>query len=835
MLSEKHTKSTGLQSVELSISARRLRQIIFFLAPFFLITATLSQAQENHRLDIATWNIQFFPAVPGSTFDHVENRKDIIARSIIASDVDVVAIQEAFDDEIQKYLSDALSAAYPYQVNFMDGSGALLEVDNLEQAQRYLDGEPSPLIGTNGVDTNQDSGLMLFSRLPFIPFSTVPARSAGENVVASFQGRPWDHADFIQFLHCEGTIASGAGADCLANKGVGLIRVLHPAGTVYNVAFTHLESGASQPLLAEAIRDLQINDIERMTRSFITLERQLVQQYTLILGDFNVNGSSDVGRLEWQQKFATEGQFLTDDFTDTWNSMFPAALEDRYRDPGVTNGFLNGTNVRLDYLFLSEGVRPILLGRPLELLQACVQQVRVAGDLGRSPAGEWLSDHKPVVLTLNNTAPHCGPSTALVLENRAFDNSTSSAFFSGETYSITHPEGAQWFLVTEPGTYSVAVEGVDGSNPRYDVFSSRNMSEPYSAYRDVETPFSAQVVPEQTDIIPRVGSTFAMPFGPFFVRVTTEDGAPGDYTLAIHKHKGGTPTDAIVLFPNEEVIYRFSPSDTVGLPTRFFRIDTDGPMADVPQDLSFSVQPIDGRQTISMLVNADRTARSELSNSGRITQSDTDNNFATFYLTVQAERPNEPSDWTVGWTTNLNIMVFNSALEGVSDSVISIVDETGPTDVGEDDNLRINFEATDGTLFFEDGECDSNFGIGCISDVDRRPNLGDFAVNIRGTRKTSKSLDRHMPCSVGFVQGIEITLTEEDLNPDDVLSGGIGGARMLAPDERMRRDQTLDLIGGGGHYQLKYTLSRGTRSSEYGSFKPAVGYPYLAGRCNRQE
>ena len=71
---------------------------------------------KSDALTIATWNVQFLPLVGSGCCDHIPNRLTKIAERILATNIDVIALNEVFTDTAKNKLSRLLAPTYPYRV-----------------------------------------------------------------------------------------------------------------------------------------------------------------------------------------------------------------------------------------------------------------------------------------------------------------------------------------------------------------------------------------------------------------------------------------------------------------------------------------------------------------------------------------------------------------------------------------------------------------------------------------------------------------------------------------------------------------------------------------------
>jgi len=803
----------------------------------------LAGCAPNHKMEIATWNVQRFPPIIGNSVNRIGDVDAKIVESIIESGVDVIALNEVFSETTQKYFTEHLAAIYPYYVGYIDGTGPRTVVNTAGLAQAlagattieyYTEVDPNSdnietwvlIDGTQrfrvsgGPTITQDSGLMFFSKFPFEAMSPlVSSIPSGDDLIAEANGSNWRGVAFKQFQYCEGSIGSGGG-DCSAKKGAGMVRIRHPGQSesrdddiVYNLVFTHLESSSENPGVNAIIRDMQIDTQSATIESLINevMEGVPDNQPVIILGDFNIDGAinspTNPDRAEWVDKFTTPGRLLNDAFDDTWDVQSESRIAAADRDAGITAGFVGGGGVRLDYIALNAPPTTGALNSNL-----CVQHVIVDEKMYTSEEGHGLSDHKPLRASINLEGPQCNPPRAREIVERDYFGETGTAVIEDRDTQIQHPYGTQWFLVTDPGTYSVSSMSDEIDNDlTTEIYAASNLSVPVSQYRGIETEFIAPLQ-NGNDERPVLGDTYVVNSGPFYIKTFAPSGETGAYTLLVHKHTATTLEDAIILTPNLAYDNRFQAGDVGDSLNRFFRIDTDGPLTNQPQLLTFTATATDTttRAISMMLVNEDATARSTLSTSGSIVRSEAIDNFSTFYLVAQpAVGARVEFEWRIQWTTNLSMLVFKRIGESSNNSWLQVLNETGPTNVGEDDDIRINFTA-DGLQAFS---------------LDQRPNMGNFNIKLIGAKTgTMKRVDPVMPCSIGFLTSLEIELEERDVNPNDIIVGTIVP---LVGLEMRKRDVAL-LEGGAAEYQLTYELLRGAYETTTGAALPAARGPFLA-------
>ena len=572
----------------------------------------------GESIRIGTYNFQFWPwgyedvlpGFPNLCCDNIGDRERKVSERILASGYDIIALNEVWDEDAKDHLAQYLSEQYPYFVKHVE------DVD-----------EP--------VEIQQDSGLMLFSRFPFevLPQDTYKVTNKSSiEFSAQYEGQPWNEVAFLEYDNCSGD-------DCLANKGVGYVRVRNPqTGRIYNVVFTHLNAGDAET------RRLQLQDVERLITSTM-LPEQIASEDIFFLGDLNINGNhaAENCRTEWDSHFGdgngtpTNSEnvcpapgllspFFHDVLHDAWEYEMQPGMDLNFRDRGLTGGINNGdlSRSRLDYILRS-------WPPPTGNGQLCMQHMTVAYNLrygepyvevGMGEAGsEDLSDHYGLNADLNLWAPYCSPAGAR----------TDLPFDQWVDGQITYPGSMQWYYFEAPGTYSISVRS-DGPVD-FQIYKSTDLSSPIERRGE-----------------PTGRWTFNLPEGHFYVRVFGRDRAwSGGYQVMMHQHGGKNPSEAIVLFPNQPISRLFDE-------TSWFKFMTEAPDSGQAQNLRFFVDSVSPTDTLTMdLFAADATTLIASSSSGapEILRSDIADNNQTMFLRVQRSQTGE---YRVGWTTNLTVL-----------------------------------------------------------------------------------------------------------------------------------------------------------------------------------
>jgi hypothetical protein len=617
----------------------------------------------------------------------------ILNESPLRDQYEVIALNEVWDEDAKDILVSRLKGRYPHYISKIDDDLVVVE-------KKVLNAE--------------DSGLMLFSRYPFVDLPNQPGMPAPAVGTNSRFGSPWDPVEGSS--SAEGKVAfirfgSYTGDSKWAAKGAALARIAAGFRT-YSIIFTHTQDadGATE----QDVRAAQLADINILMTHVLNPGPR--DQDVIVMGDLNVKGGSE----EWSNQFANPGSDL-----GSWDTWHETSSRD---DMGRTSR--NGTGDRLDYILYSHNVLPYAPDADMEKL--CAQHMRLDFP--------GLSDHLGVNTIFQSEAPRCSPSRAW--KNPPYDEWLHTDP-DGNASRIPFGGFAQWFKVEEKGTFSFAMlahpldttPSTEGGAV-YEVYDGTDLTNPIGQYRNMTTTFAACDVfgDPHADVVNKdckdvVGRTFALQ-GPFYIKVMHRDPKwTGNYRLVIHKHTCASKEDVCILSPNAEPYDPDWPTDKpLGeQDTAWFRVDTD--KADVPgtsQDLRFYATglPSFGDTALKAIHDASSTTLETMGSGGGMIEINADNIAAAnpdlllgpdqYYVTIR--RPNtlegmpHPTGLAAGWKTNLTI--FHGRVDGVggadhknqaiSPFVVEVLDETDGA-VGEfgDDDVGICFTPDDGGKAFE--------------------------------------------------------------------------------------------------------------------------------------
>ncbi len=757
----------------------------------------------GHSVRMLTYNVQMLPSFFSASTD--PDNATRIARRIQASGYDFLALNEVFDEDARDAFLDVLKTPYPYHVDYLSG----------------------------GTFPHEDSGLMFFSRFPFepLPLDTYKVYKPGPNpnpppALLNFgtgdcEATNCDRVAYLEFQDCEDD-------DCMAEKGVGFVRVRNPEnGVVYNVAFTHMQASyapfdypASLDDIDDAkdeykVRQKQLDDIQTIISGSLT-SAEFFEQPILVMGDMNVDGDladpilsfDDVNRenlLEWDDDFGPNGGFFQTTLREGWAYENAPAIPSGNYDRGLTNISAWGAGsdgARLDYIFKSTQRR------------LCSQHMTLAHNLrwsepggtfietGLGPNGvgeggtQDLSDHYGVDLDMNIVEPACSPATADAL-----------APYLGQWDSLggalTRPGQIHWYRFDEAGTYSFAMSS--SSDAEYRVYQAADLTTPAPPFKQ-ETTDAIVRDPRTGKLIHFIGTEYRAATPPFYVRVYFADRTQtGPYSLIYLLHDCATPETACALGPSQRRDFEMGDVAPLnGMDEAWFELVTEAIPSGTPQALSFFASSIDASATNvfsfelhedsgsgPVLVSTTSSLVDDPHSPGekRLELGGSDAARTKYYLrvrrtpTVPAPYPAAQRQFQMRWETSLTIL-FGAAQGGDSLS-LRCLEENDPAIDDGDDEIFIESIRVDGTQVV--GQTD----------------LGDFDAG------NPHDLEHVIPAPLHFVGTIEFEGFEDDgfANGDaDPMSASIG---TLSVDEPGPVKSHADLYPDGGRYRFYYNLTHG--------------------------
>ncbi len=665
-------------------------------------------------------------------------RAELIAEAILRSpeEIDIVCLNEVFDEPARAILSARLEAEFPYQVTKADTFYTRIVRPGFagDLPEKIWDLTFGPLadLGSLAKLKLEDSGLFLASRYPF---ATVPASGEVADLldpVAFVTGVP-----VVRFLMYE----AASDNDKFAAKGVLYVRLQPPFETERHIFISHTQADTERAGENTGDRRKQIKDVAGFVEQCIGDTPPFTQE-VFFLGDLNIVGHSMLDDdahpsgpdPEWTELFGKPGAPLFKQLVDRWGrDQCPGGTSGR-TDPGYTaDAVYEPFRQRLDYVFTSAASK------------LAVQHVRIDRALA-DPHGAmpYLSDHQPLRADFNRITSNCTPATAFGIPD-VIDFAQSSSLANGEV---------KWYRFDVPGTYDIGFV-YDGAETVYDIYLGDDFSTPQAPYRNI------------TD--PDRGTRFVLP-APFFVKVHLVD-RWGDcsYRLHTHRHVGRTFSDAIVLIP-EVSHHEHFPAQPFNIDTNFANWDdseskwflVETPRIRLPHEVDLSVEvsnPVETAGGASSPVPVKVTAGwwngtappiSFITESGpsRDPQGVTwaakeDEHF--FVLVQRTTSPSRIVEFDIVLHTPINLLLARPAI----DTTLTCQEETSGW--GADDiALEIR---TDGDLI-----------AGIPNSV-----IGDFeddAVRVVGDK---------IPAEINpYIDGVQVTVIEEDdIDDNDVGVGTI--------------------------------------------------------------
>ena len=274
----------------------------------------------TYNVQMRSWGMEAGARKSLTPTTSVEQRAKLIAARILAASEpwDVVCLNEVFDEDGRDVLEQRLRGVYPNYVRKADADDRL--VGALELSAGFLMagsvwGLALGLIGglTLLGSRWEDSGLMLFSRLPFAveptPQEVLDAAANLDITVPS----TFPVVAYVPYEDAEGN-------DTGAAKGVVYARLVQPNEAPFHVMISHTQ--------ADPLDNIgEHSDVRRKQLDVATdlLERMLgaagpYEEEILFCGDLNVQGlaAEDGLRPEWKERFDTPGSRLTDVLQDAW-------------------------------------------------------------------------------------------------------------------------------------------------------------------------------------------------------------------------------------------------------------------------------------------------------------------------------------------------------------------------------------------------------------------------------------------------------------------------------------------------------------------------------------
>jgi endonuclease/exonuclease/phosphatase family metal-dependent hydrolase len=652
-----------------------------------------------------------------------------ISKAIIDSpqEIDVVCLNEVFDEPSRTVFSTALATEFPFQVAKADTFHTRIVSPGLaddvqEKVWELSFGQVEDLASLAALKL-EDSGLFLASRFPF---ATVAAPQEVIDLVGPllFAGG----VPVVRFFMYK----DASDNDRFAAKGILYVRLQSPAGPRH-VFLSHTQADTDRAEEHSDDRERQITVAAGFIEHCVGQSPPFNEE-VFFLGDLNIVGHPELDQVdaEWSRLFGAPEAPMFDQLVDRWGRDQCPGGDSGRTDPGFTADVVYPpVRQRLDYLFTSASSR------------LAVQHLKVDKSLA-DPHGEpFLSDHQPLLADLNRVTPHCTPAQALVVPD-VVDFTDDDSLFAGMV---------RWYRFDVPGTYDIALDHL-GADTAYEVYLGDDFSNPQPPYRNPSDP--------------ERGPRFVLA-APFFVKVFLRHRhSECSYTLRTHRHQGRTWRDAIVLVPDQLRHEHFpaqpfngdtADADWNDSESKWFLVEP--PRIPLPHPAELAVGVFDPRKhigggtlTTSVRVTLGRwdgvdPPASLMDESGptsgpqTITWQSGDNEH--FFVLVQRQSGTATAvSFDIVASTTLSLLVARPAI----DTSLTCQEETSGW--GADD-IALQIRA--------DGEL--------IADI---PNsvIGDFEDD--SVRHVGDKLQPITP----YTEDIQVTVIEEDdIDPDDVGAGTI--------------------------------------------------------------
>lgn len=566
---------------------------------------------------------------------NIQVRANRISRAILdlpsRDQPDVIVFNEVFNDEGRKWLLNYLKFQYPNSVNKLE----------------------HPVI-----DVEQDSGLMLFSKLPFQPLPT-----GGSHLFEVFERT--------------------AGDDSLASKGVGVVRVAGPYDPT-TIAFTHLQASYDADNTDHmGIRADQFHFIREV---LLKIAGTNPQHYAngVIAGDLNVKGDPDDPSGELNQVFAGTANTFGGDFDDSWRMAMHPPNDLTDYDPGYTQ---RSTETlipnRFDYQCMRRNPN-FDIGLVAHHLST---PIRLASE---------VTDHWALLGHLHRINENCSPASAVPLLKLPSNNPTqlNKSQVWTRTLEFRDEDMYHWVYIEDAGTFSVwCLPLLEVAAYRRSDFT--NELEPTDILSLADLP--SAVATAMTGGSVRVhrftkGAVFSSR-EPFFLRFRgTSPSFQGKNGYGILHHRGESPETAIRLEPHLAINPDLPLGQPLGLNDEcFFRVDRPNRYSQTPYDDHFVLDnPARVNVTVELRDNAQTPIKTVQSNDAKV-KINRHGSVETLFIVLRRSNNND-INFTMTWDSPLSYMTLDESFR------LHINDEVGVDWTGADE-LELNIYVDDVNVF----------------------------------------------------------------------------------------------------------------------------------------
>lgn len=692
---------------------------------------------------------EVFPDCWAQIAGETEGWADKLASMIIAhrSVLDVVAINEAWDEEAKAILVTRLAPFYPVRVRKIDKS--LIDV-----RAKFLATIPEEVHAAAGVRLNgEDSGLMLFAKSDFEAVALPDATYRWGSGTGQTLEATTPHVAFTYFDKC-------GDFDCFSAKGAGLIRLRHKAsGAITNVVLTHMQADypdAGDFYVSE--RDAQFGQVKTLIEKTLGPEAmgriRQGSERLVFMGDLNVPYLRNDD--EFRRRFDQPG-FFRNPLYETWHHSSSRL------DRTATNEI---DDERLDYILASPSETPP--GGAITRWP-CVQHVTVP-ILFR----ELESDHAMVHADIATGFYHCSPALAFKV---SLSNSNTVVIDTAGGIDVTgiRSSGAmQWFLVDtgQEGTYSIGTD-----NPaavRIEVYAPEDMTRPISRYNQTPRPAppsAARSYETNQYYLPR--RFYVRTRGDVRTRLNT------NYSLYIERHTCASKAKACILQPGRtheaKLTSAWQPQPQN---EAWFRWDVTGtPTSNKPQTITLDATLANSSQVTAELVEVSSANLLGSSGSGTRRFEGQAPAGAKGYLVIkQSQAGASPRTVTAKLDSNIRYLRIGNLI---------CTDETNPESGSDDIFTRVTIDG----------------------DPRRAPSSGYVEFDCDNHNDPEQWGPRIGVNPIVYTQGVSFGIAEDDdTSADD--SSRRKAIPALKATESDRMEGKLEWRFDDGAYRLKYDLMR---------------------------
>ena len=349
----------------------------------------------------------------------------------------------------------------------------------------------------------EDSGLMIFSRLPF---ATIPLSPEMKAIVEplGFTETEFPIVHYIPY-------SDATSQDAMAAKGVVYARFVQDGGEPLHLLASHTQADSTKnPGEHAGVRENQLNEVWGLIEQMVG--GAPFNEEVVFCGDLNIDGCfhgksiigpdavSDQSTDRFRNGSSTpQGSSTTPGSTSSAPDLTrpEARFLPDFFDRGITS--YNRNYERLDYFF-----RPLPFPNRL-----ATQHLAIAWDIAREhnpafPATAYSSDHLPLRLDLNRD--RCARQPRPRRTNPDQHHHTRSSTSPG----VLIDGQMDWFRIDSPGAYGIKLLA-DPDRVGFVVYGANDLSNPLP-------PFTVMGDPPANEN--PFGSRFVLPDPPFLIRVS---------------------------------------------------------------------------------------------------------------------------------------------------------------------------------------------------------------------------------------------------------------------------------------------------------------------------